>query len=418
VERRAWVRAAGRWWSADPFTLRAEPARAGEVPPERAGLDAAALPFGGGGSVRGERSGRPESFSVTAAAALADGRVAIGTWGDNAHLGHPARLGTVPLRFGLAGPGGGAVGWDGESVWFTNAPSSSPGRRGALPGAAIGDAEGIALADGQLTRWRHEYPGLRDGLPSDRVHDLAFDGSRALLATEGGLAVLEGEPGAWRRASVPAEAEGEVLAVAAAADGLWLGSRLGLLALRRGEGEGAGAGGAGELRLAGRWLDGREVRAVEADDREVWAGTDLGLFRLAPRSPGEEAWVLEEVAAASPGVRGVVLLPEEVVVATDRGVEVIRRDAVRQPAERFLVGEGRLDEAPLAIAGDSSNLWIGTRLGLSRWDRERRRWTEYGLADGLPDVPVTALALQPGGLLWISTPGGAVRFDYGRAGGR
>jgi ligand-binding sensor domain-containing protein len=82
------------------------------------------------------------------------------------------------------------------------------------------------------------------------------------------------------------------------------------------------------------------------------------------------------------------------------------------------VEEGRLGDPPLALAADARNVWIGTALGLSRWDRERRRWTEYGLADGLPDLPVTALELQGDGILWISTPGGAVRLDYGAAGGR
>ena len=418
-ESRAFVRAGGRWWSADPFALRAEPARAGEVPPEPPAVDPAELPFSSGRSVRGERSGRSASFPVTAVEALPDGRIAIGTWGDNAHLGHPARLEAVPVRFGLAGPGGGAVGWDGSSLWFTNAPSGSPAGRGALPRAGVADVEGIAVADGELTLWRHEYPGLRGGLPSDRVHDLAFDGTRAILATEAGLAILEGEPREWRRVPVPAAAEGETLAVAAAADGLWLGMRHGLLALRHGSGGREG----GDLQLAGRWLDGRAVRAVEADGREVWVGTDLGLFRLAPRTAGAEEWVLEEARTASPGVRDLVLLPGEVVVATDRGVEILPREP--SPAgpgadepERILVGEGRLDEPPLALAADSSNLWIGTLVGLSRWDRERRRWTEYGLADGLPDVPVTGLELQAGGRLWISTPGGAVRFDYGSAGGR
>ncbi|HEY7529045.1 MAG TPA: hypothetical protein VIC56_00005, partial [Gemmatimonadota bacterium] len=420
------------WWSADPFTLRAEPADAGEAPRDRRGLDPAELPFGPGRTLRGERSGRPESFAATATAALSDGRVAIGTWGDNVHLAHPARLETAAVRFGLAGGGGGPVGCNGETLWFTNAPSRWPAGRGAPSRPGAGDAHGIAIADGELRRWRHEYPGLRPGLPSDRVHDVAFDGARTYLATEAGLAVLGGDPDEWRPARVPAAAEGEALAVAAAADGLWLGTRSGLLALRRVGENGDDA----ELLLGGRWLDGREVRSVEADAREVWAGTDLGLFRLAPRDAGADEWVLEEVGASSPGIRDLVLLADEVVVATDRGVELIARAAVptaapadgqpRPPggaaggesAERFLVEEGRLGDPPLALAADARNVWIGTALGLSRWDRERRRWTEYGLADGLPDLPVTALELQGDGILWISTPGGAVRLDYGAAGGR
>nr|MBA2566043.1 hypothetical protein [Gemmatimonadota bacterium] len=63
---------------------------------------------------------------------------------------------------------------------------------------------------------------------------------------------------------------------------------------------------------------------------------------------------------------------------------------------------------------DASNVWIGTRSGVARWDRTRGLWTRYGLTEGLPDLPVLDVLLQDGSTVWFSTPGGATRFDYGR----
>ncbi|MFN2433668.1 MAG: hypothetical protein ABR599_12810 [Gemmatimonadota bacterium] len=409
------VLAADEWFRVDPFTSSARSVSAGEVPPPSGGFDWRGLPFVGGGVLRGERSGRRESFRVTAGEALFGGRAVLGTWGGNAYVFEPSRATADAVAYGLAGPGGGALGWDGERLWFTNAAASPQREARAFALPPVADEHGIASSSGRLTDWRHTYPGLEPGLPSDRVLDVAFAGGRAFFATEAGLGVLDAGTGAWSRLSGAAAGD-ETLAVEPAADGLWVGTRRGLLALRwiapggaGGPEDGSRAGGG--LAVAGRWLEGREIRALAGNAAALYAATDLGLFRLAPVGPDASRWELVEVVTAGRDLRDLVLVDDELVVAGDRGVELIPL-AAGEP-QLFLVGESQLDEPPLAVAADRGNVWIGTRDGVARWDRIRRTWTEYGLADGLPELPVLDVLIQDARYVWFSTPGGVTRYDLG-----
>ena len=415
-----YVRTAGGWFQVDTFTFAADPVSTGSIPPPSPVVDVQSLPFLAGGVVRGERSGTRESLRVTSAAPLADRRIVLGTWGGGAYLYDSVRLSPEPLPFGLAGPGGGPILWDGDRLWFTNpAGGPVPSALGFEP--AVSDVSGLAFASADLREWRYAYPGLEPGLPSDRVYDAASSSGRTLFATDAGLALYDGPAGGWRRLSALTGGAAEVIAVEGAADGFWLGTRSGLVAMRQpaaqdeavsgADTSDAASGTSDSLRVAGRWLEGRTVTTLAADGRDVYAGTDLGLYRLSPRAPGAADWTLSLVETVGKSVRDLALTTDAVVAATDRGVEILHRGA-GEPV-RFLVGESQLDELPLAVAADAANVWVGTRAGVSRWDRTRRLWTEYGLADGLPDLPVLHVLVQDARHVWFSTPGGATRFDVG-----
>ncbi len=418
-----YVRNANGWFRIDTFTFGAEPVSPSGVPPPAPEADVRALPFLAGGLVRGERSGRRESLRVTGVAALADRRLVLGTWGGGAYLYDSVRLSPEPAPYGLAGPGGGPIAWDGRRLWFTN-PAGGPVASALAAESPVADLSGLASAAGDLRDWTYAYPGLEPALLSDRVYDAASSSGRTLFATDAGLALYDGPAGGWRRLSPLAGGAAEVVAVEGAADGFWLGTRRGLVAMRQGAAAGGPETGAADstgrgdtsapadsLRSAGRWLEGRTVTALAADARDLYAGTDLGLYRLSPRAPGSADWTLSQVETVGRTVRDLTLTPDAVVAATDRGVEILPRGE-GEPL-RFLTGESQLDELPLAVAADASNVWIGTRAGVSRWDRIRRLWTEYGLADGLPDLPVLHVLVQDARHVWFSTPGGATRFDVG-----
>jgi hypothetical protein len=412
---RMYVRTLDGWYRVDSFTLRAEPVGAGRVPGAAPAVDPGRVPFLSGNALRGERSGRPERFELTGAARLPDNWLVLGTWGGGVWLYDPVRLSPEPAAFGLAGPGDGPMAWDGSRLWFTNAVG--PARSAvSVPGRTTGpeDRTGIASASGELRDWTYAYPGLEPALPSDRVYDVASSRGLTLFATDAGLALHDAKAG-WRRLPPLAGGAAEVLAVEPAADGFWLGTRDGLAALRA---PGAGRTGseadsssADSLRVSGRWLEGRSVRGLASDASEIYAATDAGLYRLAPRGSGSQEWTLSPVETLGKEALDVALVPDAVVAATDRGVEILPRG--EGEPQRFLLGEGRLKERPLAVAADAASVWIATSSGVSRWDRTRRLWTDYGLADGLPDLPVRHVLIQDARHVWFSTPGGATRLDLG-----
>ncbi|MEJ0033255.1 MAG: two-component regulator propeller domain-containing protein [Bacteroidota bacterium] len=56
------------------------------------------------------------------------------------------------------------------------------------------------------------------------------------------------------------------------------------------------------------------------------------------------------------------------------------------------------------------NLWIGTSIGLSQFDTETRKFTNYYIKDGLPNNTVVGIMEDHRGDLWLSTFNGVSRF--------
>jgi sugar lactone lactonase YvrE len=63
-----------------------------------------------------------------------------------------------------------------------------------------------------------------------------------------------------------------------------------------------------------------------------------------------------------------------------------------------------------AVAPIGATVYVGTSLGLDRWDAEGKR-RHLGAAEGVAGAPVRALALAPAGKLWFATDAGVGRWD-------
>jgi len=80
----------------------------------------------------------------------------------------------------------------------------------------------------------------------------------------------------------------------------------------------------------------------------------------------------------------------------------------------FTTGDGLADDSIRSLCIDGPSVWIGTDYGLSRYDGSTlTTWTKV---DGLPDFPVSAIAVDPVTQdVWLgSWGGGLVRFTAGR----
>lgn len=91
--------------------------------------------------------------------------------------------------------------------------------------------------------------------------------------------------------------------------------------------------------------------------------------------------------------------------------------AERLPVRRFTASEGLAhDRVKCIVSGPEGFLWFCTALGLTHFDG--RRFTSYGVKEGLPHASVNDLLVASDGTYWAATNGGGVAsfrpFETGR----
>ena len=155
---------------------------------------------------------------------------------------------------------------------------------------------------------------------------------------------------------------------------------------------------------------GRGTHVVADKNENLWIGTDLGLFRFEPQTRSAIPVDLDDgmqprVTALALGVDGQQLFVSRV----DGRVFALRVD---DPSPADLVAA--LEKAVvLAIAPTQQQLWLGTVLGLYRYDLATRRAEQDGLPQELRHGRIDALAVGGDGTLWVGGAHhlGLTRFD-------
>lgn len=223
--------------------------------------------------------------------------------------------------------------------------------------------------------------------------------------------------GQARAESVPMEslAVGQsVTCLARAPDGLWLGS---------------GSQGLHRLRLN----QGRLV--VRPEPVPAWKGKEVSVLAMATEGP-EALWVASSAGLArwdgkdwfhlgrqegleEDDLLSVAVLPDGNAWLTYRAAKALTRVRFEGGALRVMETLRRphpLLESPiLALAvSPQGELWLGTSLGVKRWDG--RRIDRYGREHGLPgvDCAQNAMWVDPGGDLWAGVSVGIAHFHASR----
>jgi diguanylate cyclase (GGDEF)-like protein len=171
-------------------------------------------------------------------------------------------------------------------------------------------------------------------------------------------------------------------------------------------------------------LSSNAVLSVHEDaSGTLWAGTYRGLHRIARdgagRAIGVETWRHDPddpESLSSQSVSAIVSGPEgELWVGTYVGLN--RFDPTTGRARRYLAdrgpGAGPSHEYVTSLAFDPAGaLWIGTRGGgLDRLDPRTERFGHYGIAEGLPSENVYSIRTDARGRVWFASPRGLVRLD-------
>jgi ligand-binding sensor domain-containing protein len=385
----AWI--AGAWWGgrgASFSRVAAPPTGPLEGAAEAAELDPARVPWIDPHYARGVEV--PALFRLTQVDRDLRGEWYAGTWGDNGRRWRSGSAEWDPLRFGLAGSGGGPMARARDGYWFAAAAESESG------------VLALAHASSELGAWSYVVPRDEPELPTAIAHSLLAIGDTLVVGSDFGIAWGTGanwvSPG-------HAEEVGRVAALALDGPVLWLGTDHGLVAWDRRQG-----------RPAGTALRSRRITAIVAAPDALFVGAEEGLWatrRASPLARTDEAQAfadsLVEVEPRGRRIRALALHGDLLLVASDRGLEVF--DRVRGTWRTFPVGEGRVSALPLALASDAENVWVGTERALVRWRPATDEWRVYGAGDGLAAVPVLYLLAEPD-VVWASTPEGVSRFAW------
>ncbi len=158
---------------------------------------------------------------------------------------------------------------------------------------------------------------------------------------------------------------------------------------------------------------------LEDDQGRLWVGTRGGLFRLDAGRRRFESIAPPESAGAVRGRREInALLAERdgapatvtaVWVATTKGLERIdtRDDAFETWRQNDAHDSRPASDGIQSLAADPlGGLWIGSGMGLDRWDRATRRFSHYPVGSGRRDNVVQTLHWSHNGRLWIGTQSG------------
>jgi hypothetical protein len=160
-----------------------------------------------------------------------------------------------------------------------------------------------------------------------------------------------------------------------------------------------------------RYHSAAPVRCALATDSVLWLGTEQGLLRLRI-GRGRAAGVARPLALPAPaGAAPVTALVREPGGAVWAGFGGY---GVYQVAGNELVSTLRIPAVTAGLATADSSVWIGTNLGLHRW--QHGAWTRYneeGVANHeIPDNLVEKLLLDNSGSLWVFMSDAITVFEH------
>jgi len=142
-------------------------------------------------------------------------------------------------------------------------------------------------------------------------------------------------------------------------------------------------------KIANRWdrytrdtgLPDEDVVAMVVDGYDVWAGTGSGLCKYPRMSDDPNAWVTY--------TSGIEIKP---MVVSEEYAKSLVSDKI------------------WSMAADGKYVWVGTRIGVSRYDKGRDTWTTFTQEDGLASDAVSSIAIE-NGRIWFGSDNGVTLYD-------
>ena len=235
------------------------------------------------------------------------------------------------------------------------------------------------------------------GLDDARISAILPDSTGVWFGAWNGLVRYVRQSDNWMTYRMPRRRQ--VTALAVADTRLWIGTAAGLAVFDT-------------LADTIRWVDGSEgysIQAMAAGNGHIWAGTHLGLFRCPindvtwtpVRSPG---------GLTSRPINGLATCNNDVWATVESPSTLIHLAAPDTVWQRFALAEVQ-GNRHVAIAADTSQVWLGTDLGAFRFDISTGLWKRYTRANGLIDDRTQAVLLLDD-YVWFGTEKGVSRYYW------
>ena len=252
----------------------------------------------------------------------------------------------------------------------------------------------------RVSQYNHEIWRSEHGLPQNTAHTLLQTADGYLwVGTFEGLARFDGARfTVYDRRSVPELRTHVIYSLAEDASGvLWVGTSQGVLRYEGGQLRGWSE--EGDLAQA-------SILTLLAGSQHLWIGSSLGLDRVPLSGTGTRRRYTAADGLPAGNVTALAAQGEtDVWVSTLAGLARVSGEKV----ERIALPAGALSQVESLEVAQDGTLWIGTFGGLLAL--RDGRLTQYGPAEGMPRVRVSALAEDRDGNLWVGTNRGLLRHN-------
>ncbi len=293
------------------------------------------------------------------------------------------------LHFGPMTENVTAIALDGDRIWFGGEDTYR------------GPARGITRYHPSTDTWEYFQPEDIIGLDDVRVSAILPDSTDVWFGTWGGLVRYTKKSGQWLTYRLYGRNSDRITALARDSQRLWIGTRAGLRIL--------------DLKADTlRTVEGSErfaIRALDAGPDFIWAGTDWGLYRCARRDVTWAPVRCPEGLTKGP-ISAVFARAGKVWAAVEAPPALIHQSGSDTTWQRFPLSEVG-GSRRVAIAADTSRVWVATDQGAFRLDIARKLWKDYTRFSGLIHDRVHAILLD-GDYVWFGTQEGASRFHWAR----
>jgi ligand-binding sensor domain-containing protein len=278
----------------------------------------------------------------------------------------------------------------------------------------IGTRNGISKYDTVSDIWT-DYT-RKDGLPSNMVYSLAMEDGRIWAGTREGAVFLEDGESSWEKiTTVDGLPDNHVWSVAVEDPYIWFGTKEGAARYNRENDSWA-------IYTPDDGLLSKVVKSIGFEDKYVFLNSDYGTT-IYDRELDSATHFNRWDGLADSRINSITVTEDqspdkqEIWFGTYGGAT--RYDLVTDTAENLTRDDGLVSNKVQAVFLDGADLWFGTDSGVSKYNIEKDEWTTFlksatisreGQSAGLISYNIKSLAVDDN-YLWVGTRNGLSRYD-------